>query len=227
VYSESLMHTMGLGGLIHIWGEAGAGKTLLAAALASSVSKRSKVEWINGDAKTSFVTHLKKNVELSGGHMNNITVNIAENRAELNSVIRSLPETSSTASLIVIDPITRVLDMTHEDPVLWGQELIEVVLPTLAGTVNRNDVDIVIISENRMLSFSQNQAVHYQSITKWIDHDLHIIRDFGMKQSQILRNSKNGMKELGTMKIDERGAIEVISQIAVPNTSRGDSRSVW
>jgi predicted ATP-dependent serine protease len=221
------MSMLGLGGLIHLWGDAGAGKTLLATALASAVSKEGYVEWINADAKKSFVTHLKKNVEHSGGHTNNITVTMAESRVELRSIIESLTETISGTSLIVIDPITRVLDMTQADPILWGQELIEVILPTLAGAIAGKDVDIVIISESRMSGCSESQAVHHQSISRWIDHDLHLVRTLGASHSQIFRDSKDGKEELAIMKVDDRGVIQVTPRLMIFHISRGENEIVW
>ena len=44
VSDTPLMTSLDLGGLIHLWGAAGSGKTLLAVALASDVSKTARVE---------------------------------------------------------------------------------------------------------------------------------------------------------------------------------------
>jgi hypothetical protein len=227
VYSTSLLTALGLGGLIHLWGDAGSGKSLLAVALASDVSKNSNVEWINTDAKKSFVTHLKKNILGIGGKIENITVTFSENRSELRALIDSLPRTLKDTSLVVIDPITRVLDMAREDPILWGREIIEEVLPTLTGIVSQKHVNIIIISESRMMDDSSNQAVHHNSISRWVDHDLWLTRSMNATQSQVLKMSDDGFQELAIMKLNSNGAIEVIPQISFFGNLKGENGLVW
>jgi hypothetical protein len=220
------MNVLGLRGLIHLWGDAGAGKTLLAAALAGDVSKVGHVEWINTNAKMSFVDQIKRNVEFYGGRMDNIAVTITENHKELCSIIESLPDTTSDTSLIVIDPITRVIDMTHSDSTLWCRELIEIVLPTLAGVVFQKETDIIVISENRMLEDSENHAVLHQSISRWIDHDLHLVRSPGTADSQILTSSQDCTEALATMRTDDRGIAEIIPRMVFTSVSKGESELV-
>ncbi|RDE12453.1 MAG: hypothetical protein C4K48_09985 [Candidatus Thorarchaeota archaeon] len=221
------MYALGLGGLIHLWGDAGSGKTLFAVALACDVSKNHRVEWINTDAKKSFVSHLKKNAVASGGKMENITVTFTEDQAELCTLIEGLPSAIAGVSLVIIDPITRVLDLARDNPILWGREIIEDVLPTLTGIVSQNNIDFIITSESRMMPDSTNRAVHHNSISRWADHDLCITRNTGSPHSQVSRFSENGMKELASMRMDSRGVIEVIPQMVLPTASGGVNELVW
>ena len=200
---------------------------MLTTALASDASKVGHVEWINANAKMSFVNQIKRNIEFYGGRMDNITVTITESHRELCSIIESLPDTVSGTSLLVIDPITRVIDMTHSDSILWGRELIEIVMPTLAGVVFQKETDIIVISESRMLEDSENHAVHHQSISRWIDHDLHLVRSPETADSQILRSSQDCTEALATMRIDDRGIAEIIPRMILTSTSKGENELVW
>lgn len=226
-YNIPLMNALGLEGLIHIWGDAGSGKTLFAVSLACDVSKYSHVEWINTDAKKSFVTHLKKNVVESGGKIENITVTLTESRSELRALIDNLFGTLHSASLVVIDPITRVLDMAREDPILWGREMFEDVLPTLTGIVSKTNANIVIISESRMMEDSRNRAVHHDSIARWIDCDLFIARNMNGTQSQIFRMSDDGLQEIAVMNLVSKGILEIIPRLSFSERLREENEIVW
>ena len=221
------MDALGLRGLIHLWGDAGSGKTLFAVALACDASRNHRVEWINTDAKKSFVSHLKKNAIASGGKMENITVTFTEDQAELCTLIEGLPRAIAGVSLVVIDSITRVLDLTRDNPVLWGREIIENALPTLTGIVTHNNIDIIITSESRMMQDSTNHAIHHNTISRWADFDLCMTRSMGKPHSQVSRFSQDGMKELASMRIDSRGVIEVVPQMVLPTVSGGVNQLVW
>ncbi len=221
------MDALGLRGLIHLWGDAGSGKTLFAVALACDVSRNHRVEWINTDAKRSFISHLKKNAVASGGKTENIAVTFTEDHTELCTLIEGLPSAIADVSLVIIDPITRVLDLARHNPVLWGREIIEDVLPTLTGIVTQNNIDIIITSESRMMQDSTNHAVHHNSISRWADHDLCMTRSTDKPYSQVSRFSEDGMKELASMRIDNRGVIEVVPQMVLPTASRGVNELVW
>lgn len=222
----SLISTMNLGGLTHLTGAAGAGKTLFAIALACEVSRRDCVEWINADAKRGFVPLLKRNLEQSGGQIKNIAVTITDSPLELITTVESLSEKQSSPSLLVIDPITRVLDMARDDPVLWGRDLIEIVLPTLAGIVSQGHLDIIIISENRMSEFSDNHAVHHKSISKWVDHDICLIRSLSSSDFRIVRRTREVTTELAIMKIDECGLVRVVPRLPFSMVSGSENQSV-
>jgi hypothetical protein len=214
------MTSLGLGGLIHLWGTAGSGKTLLAVALAADVSKHARVEWINTDGKKSFVRYLKRNIEASGGQADNVTITMTGDQAELLEVIQALPK-SDLPSLLVIDPITRVLDLARDDPTLWGREIVEEVLPTLAGMVMANDMTIVITSESRMLEDVGTRPVHHSTISKWIDHDLCLNREMSGSLSHIVRKGEDADEETAQLRVDETGVLEVIPGMFSARVSEG------
>ncbi|MFW9982649.1 MAG: hypothetical protein ACFFE3_12130, partial [Candidatus Thorarchaeota archaeon] len=182
------------------WGKAGSGKTLLASIIACNESRYSKVEWINTDAKQSFVPQLKRIVESEEGVMDNITVTMANDRHEIREVILNLSEfLDPEVSLVVIDSITRILDMAREDPILWGREMIEESLPTLAGLVSNLRVNIIIISETRAMEDSNILAVHQKTISKWVDHDILLTKTNVDSSSKIMRGLKN-RHQIGILK---------------------------
>lgn len=218
--SSTLMTSLGLGGLIHLCGTAGVGKTLLAVALATDVSKHARVEWINADGKKSFVRYLKRNIEASGGCSDNVTITMTDDQSELLELIQSFPNTE-LPSLIVIDPITRALDLARDDPTLWGREIIEDVLPTLAGLVATNDLAIVITSESRMLEDSENRPVHHSTIAKWIDHDLCLNRDLSGSPTHIVRKIDDTEQETAQLKVDQTGVLEIIPSVFHSRVSEG------
>lgn len=209
VHKSSLMTSLGLGGLTHLWGSAGSGKTLLAVALASDVSKHATVEWINTDGKMSFVRYLKKNIAVSGGRSENVTITMTDSQSDLLELIQSLPN-SDLPSLLVIDPITRVLDLARKEPTLWGREIVEDVLPTLAGLVAANDLAIIITSESRMLEDSVNRAIHHEAISKWIDHDLCLNRDMFGTLTHIVTKIEDTELETAQLRMDQTGVLEII-----------------
>ena len=220
MFRSFLMTSLGLRGLVHFWGEAGSGKTLLACALAGDASKHGRVEWINTDGKKSFVSYLKRNIDVSGGKVENVTITMTDDQSELLELIRTLPA-SDLPSLIVIDPITRVLDLARDDPTLWGQEIVEDVLPTLAGIVSSNDLDIVITSESRMLGDSGNRAVHHNTIAKWIDHDLCLNRDLSGSLTHIVRKNEDTEQETAQLRVDETGVLTIIPRFFHSSVSEG------
>lgn len=212
--SEStILNILGLDGLIHLWGNAGSGKTMFAVSLASEVSKYSRVEWINADGKKSFVNQLKKNVLAQSGHLENIIVTFTKGHHELIHEIHSLAERLDDIALVVIDPITRVLDMARNDPILWGREIVEDVLPTLVGIIEKYNVDIVITSECRLLEESMNQAVHYNTIAKWVNHDLHITRDPTGLFSHVLSSKGDSEQETAILRMNDTGILNVLPTI--------------
>ena len=217
---SSLMASLGLRGFVHLWGRAGCGKTLFACALAGDASKHGRVEWINTDGKKSFVSYLKRNIDASGGKVENVTITMTDDQTELLELIRALPD-SNLPSLIVIDPITRVLDLARDDPTFWGQEIVEDVLPTLAGIVSSNDLDIVITSEIRMLGDSGNRAVHHNTITKWIDHDLCLNRDMSGSLTHIIRKNEDTEQETAQLRVDDTGVLTIIPSVFQSRVSEG------
>lgn len=218
VSNPMLTETLALDGLIHLWGDAGSGKTLFACSIASEVSRYSKVEWINTDSKQSFIANLKRTIESADGSIQNVSVTMARDRHEVRDLIlglsRSLPE---GVSLIVIDSITRLLDMAREDPILWGRELFEEALPTLAGIVDEKGVKIIITSESRAMSETGNLAVHHRTIKKWVDHDILFVRNALEDSTRIMRvvDTPEDQELIGTLRLMENGI-----PIVQPQTTR-------
>ncbi|MFW9794835.1 MAG: NB-ARC domain-containing protein, partial [Candidatus Thorarchaeota archaeon] len=198
-----LMEQLGLQGVIHIWGKAGVGKTLLASKIASNESRFAKVEWINTDAKQSFIPHLRRNIVSENGIIENITVTMVTDRQAIKETIESLNDVlNSDVSLVIIDSITRLLDMARRDPTLWGRELIEEALPTLAGIVSRRGVSVIVTSESRSIDEKKTLAVHYKTIAKWSDYDIQLVRNIHSGSSQIIR-CENGDSQIGTLDLLE------------------------
>lgn len=203
VSKPRLIKQLNLEGLIHIWGKAGSGKTLLASIIASNESRYSKVEWINTDAKQSFVPQLKRLVESEEGVMENIIVTMLNDRHEIREVILNLAERlDPEVSLVVIDSITRILDLARADPILWGREMIEEALPTLAGLVDQKGLSVIITSETRAMEDSKNLAVHQKTIAKWVDHDFLLIKTTMDSSSQIMRGLEN-KHQIGILRNDD------------------------
>lgn len=225
--NSTILNRLGLRGLIHLRGNAGSGKTLFAVALASDISKYSRVEWINADGKKSFLNQLKKNVLAHNGHPENVIVTLTKGYKELVDEIHSLVDRISGTNLIVIDPITRVLDMARNNPTLWGREIVEDILPTLVGIIEQFNVHIVISSECRLMDDSVNQAVHYSTITKWVDHDLHITRDPTGAFSHVLTTINDHEKETALLRLNDEGILDVIPKLLSSELSEGVSCDVW
>ncbi len=218
VSETNLTESLALDGLIHLWGDAGSGKTLFACSIATEVSRYSKVEWINTDSKQSFIPHLKRSIESAGGSIQNVSVTMASDRHEVRDLIlglsKSLPK---GVSLIVIDSITRLLDMAREDPILWGRELFEEALPTLAGIVDERGIKIIITSESRSMSESGNLAVHHRTIKRWVDHDIRLVRNSLEDSTRIMRviDTLEDQEQIGILRLMEDGI-----PIVQPQTSR-------
>jgi predicted ATP-dependent serine protease len=213
----TLAETLALDGLIHLWGDAGSGKTLLACSIASEVTRYSKVEWINTDAKQSFIPFLKRSIGSVGGSIQNVSVTMASDRQEVRDLILSLSSSlPDGVSLIVIDSITRLLDMAREDPILWGRDLFEEALPTLAGIADEKGVTIILTSESRFMNESGNLAVHHRTIKKWVDHDIVLVRKTLEDSTRIMRviDGPEDQEQIGVLRLMEDGIPRVQPQIS-------------
>jgi len=167
---------LGMGDLFHIWGEAGTGKTLLVCALAAEVVKDGHVRWLCTDGKRSFINTLRNNLKTEEEH--NITVSVPIGHKDVQESILSLPGNIHPETLlVVVDPITRVLDMSRRDFVMWGRELIEEVLPSLVA-LSQKGVKVVLVSEVRCWA-DKAMPVMYESISVWKPVDLHVLRNPG------------------------------------------------
>jgi hypothetical protein len=181
-------------------------------AIAAEASLYSRVEWISTDGKSSFVSHLKRNVDECSGKVGNIFVTMTHNHIDARKAILNLvPALEGSSALIVVDPLTRVVDMARSEPTMWGQELIEEVLPSLAALV-ANGSSVVVTSECRSLDEGENAPVHYLAIRRWADNELLVQRDKSGRYSTIISiNPKSGVhKQLGRLRLLETGLVEVV-----------------
>ena len=204
----SLTEMLSLNRLIHLWGDAGSGKTLFACSIAAEVSRYSKVEWINTDSKQSFIPNLKRSIESAGGSVKNVTVTMTSDRNEIRNLILNLSRSIQPGvGLIVIDSITRLLDMARDDPMLWGRELFEEALPTLAGIADEKEIKIIIISESRATNDSGNIAVHHRSIRKWVDHDILLVRNALEESTRIMSvlDTPEEQEQIGVLRLMKDG----------------------
>jgi hypothetical protein len=125
-------------------------------------------------------------------------------------------------ALIVIDPLTRVVDMARTDPTMWGQELIEEALPTLAALATGGPC-VLVTSECRSLAEGEKTPVHHQAIRRWADNEILVQREKAGSCSTITSiDPKSGaQKQIGRLKLLETGLIEV--SIAQPTSETGRS----
>ncbi|MFX0054583.1 MAG: hypothetical protein ACFFAX_12375 [Promethearchaeota archaeon] len=203
----SLRASLELGGFIHVTGTAGSGKTLLAATIAADASRTSHVEWINADSKKRFIPHLKATVKHLRGLETNVSVMMTKGHKQTLDAMLSLPKTiAPDTSLIVIDPITRVLDMSRTDPILWGQALIEEALPILGALCWERGIDVIVVSEMRFLPEIGNHPVFSNEIAKWADITVKVCRDFSSKVSSVSIVENGYGRKIAQLKVLKDGA---------------------
>jgi hypothetical protein len=138
---------------------------------------------------------------------NRINIHTPSGFYESYDVIANL-ELLSDASLIIIDTITRLLDMSSNSPEMWGRELIEEILPTLAAFSKSKQVTIIIISESRYMGDDLTTAVLHRGIRRWIDHDLELKRPYLEKRSIIQRYDEDEILAYLVLNKDGRILIE-------------------
>ncbi len=212
---------LAIDGVTHLSGSAGTGKTLMAALIASLYARNSRVQWISTDGKPSFLAYLKRNMGHYGGKPSNLMVTRPSGNDEVLEVILSLPsKLADNTGLIVIDPITRVLDMARTSPDLWGRELFEDALPTLGAMVATKGLSVLITSEMRA-GEKGLRAVYYQKIHRWASMNLYLERRQGFDVSRIFLLDRDGNPtcQMGCLGIDSNGWSKVAlssSSLEVP-----------
>ena len=161
---------------------------------------------------------LKRSIDIVGGSISNVSVTMANDRQEVRDLILNLSESlPDGVSLIVIDSITRLLDMAREEPILWGRELFEEALPTLAGIVDDKGVTVILTSESRAMNELGNLAVHHRTIKKWVDHDIMLVRNALGNSTRIMRviDDPGNQEQIGILRLMDDGI-----PIVLPQTSR-------
>ncbi|MFW9861190.1 MAG: hypothetical protein ACFFEX_09835 [Candidatus Thorarchaeota archaeon] len=207
VSEYSLRTSLKLGGIIHFIGPAGSGKTLLAATIAADASRTSHVEWINADSKKRFIPHLKATVKHLRGVESNVSVMMTKGHKQtLDALLKLRTTITPDTSLIVIDPITRVLDMSRNDPILWGRLLIEEALPTLGALSWERGIDIIVVSEMRFLHEIGNHPVFSNEIAKWADTTIKVCRDISSKSSSVSIVENGDDRKIAQLRVLQNGA---------------------
>jgi hypothetical protein len=200
-----------MGDLFHIWGEAGSGKTLLSCALATESIKEGHVSWVCTDGKRSFVRALKSNISALGELQFNITVRVPTDHWEVQETVVSLcGDIHPATSMVVVDPITRTLDMSRRDALMWGRELIEEVLPSLVALTDRG-VKVVLVSEVRRLD-DRTVPVMHDSIKLWHPTDLRLTRGPG-RDSTIHLRTDDSEEPLARMTVEDSGVVRLTGTI--------------
>lgn len=190
--------------IIHIGGASGSGKTLLAAQLAAFESRSTRVDWLCCDGKKSFIRYLKRAMESTGGIQSHLSLTIAENHNDvLETILSTHDRISQNTALIVVDPITRVLDMSRKDEIMWGRALFEEALPTLSGLAIQRNVTLLITSEVRFRG-DMTAPVFWDKLRTWLDADYLIRRASDSNISEIYDvTTGNNQKFITSFTVDE------------------------
>ncbi len=187
-----VLKALNLHGFVHVWGSSGSGKTLFAMQAAATRSIESHVVWICTDLKTSFIPRLKELVDYHKGTASNITVIITRGSQETYETLLGLEHILLPAtSLVIIDSLTRVLDMARRDPILWGREMVEDILPYLAGLASSKQLSLLCTSECRTLDLTGAKPVFHKTIQKWVNCEIRLSRPHGAKISEIIHTQND------------------------------------
>ncbi len=200
---------LNLKGLTHVWGDAGSGKTLFAIAIAAPLTVNHHVLWMNTDGKWSFLNPLRNNISLNNGKRENVSVVMAHGQA-LEQIQRLPKLINSNTRLVVIDSISRTVDLGRKDPTLWGREMLEEVMPTLSSLVMNSNLQILAINEMRFLN-DHNVPLLYDIIRRFCDNDLEIRRDPTGISSILVNGNKIAetlIQENGSVIIRPDGALQ-------------------
>ncbi|MCK5238148.1 MAG: hypothetical protein KAR33_01300 [Candidatus Thorarchaeota archaeon] len=209
---ERIDQLLANGGIIHIRGGPGTGKTVLASRIAAEVSRRGRVEWLCNDGKISFTEVLTRNIQRHGGLSSNITILQPRGHLEARIIIESLRESvSHDTRLVVIDPLTRVLDMGRRSEEMWGRVLIEETLPTIAGLALETSVCFLVTSEVRMID-EADIPIHHEKIRQWTDLEVKLDRPRMRGMTHIhLQDNGQGPVHIGGMRITREGTVEILA----------------
>ncbi len=219
---SDLLKYLGVQGFIHLWGASGSGKTLLAMQAAAIKSRNSHVIWICTDFKVNFIQRLRDLVALYNGNSSNIVIILTKGSSETYDAITNLKsEIDDTTSLVIIDTITRVLDMARRDPLLWGREMVEDVLPYLAGLVTSRKISILCTSECRTLDSEGPKPVFHDALRKWVDIDLQLLRPHGSYRTEINDTINNTQIAIQVLKSD---GLPKVTRLAISESIKGVSK---
>ncbi|TFF92822.1 hypothetical protein EU546_07075 [Candidatus Thorarchaeota archaeon] len=215
-------------GLVHVIGLAGSGKTAFASRLAVDASSNGRVEWICNDGKSSVLRYLRSTAQVCTGTHESIYVTFTREPSEAMAVIVSLSKRlNDEVSLVVIDPITRTLDLANVDSPMWGRELIEEIMPVLASLANNKGTPILLTSECRYVPDLGVIPIHHETIQKWIDREILLKRSYGETETSIQELTPSGnLGTIGKLWLTESGAVELRSNSSIID-AREAADPVW
>lgn len=204
---KSLAELLGLSGLIHVWGPPGCGKTLFAALMAADASRLGHVVWLIADGKRPASSELRRVIVARGGRTGSFTVvNVVGHVHVLREVLNLHRRIRDDTRMIVVDPITRVLDMGRTDDLMWGRELFEEAMPSLAALCATCRRHVLLTSEVRDTP-SGIRPVFHDSILRWVSHDLMLSRRPGLGLSDVYEMREGEARHLAVFSRD--GVLEV------------------
>jgi predicted ATP-dependent serine protease len=165
-----------LNGLIHISGEPASGKTLFAIGYASEMSRKGDVLWVNTNGKMSFLTPLKRTISRRNGNAKSVRILTALGHEMIRQTLSDIPLfLTEDTILVVIDSITRVLNMGLRSEPMWGRVLFEEVLPALTAISMTHNTSILCISECRDVGGSK-RAVYQEAMNRFANQEIRITR---------------------------------------------------
>lgn len=191
-------------GLTHVWGPSGSGKTLFAIAVAAPLSRKGHILWINMDGKWAFIESLRNNIALHHGERGNVSIVLAHGQA-LTTIRRINEFVKPETRLVVIDPISRVLDLSHENSIMWGRELFEEVLPILASLTMVSNISVMLINEVRMMD-EETVPLFHNLFRKFCDHEFETRRTV-MGISDVLADNE----KVGELLLSDNGGLTLRS----------------
>jgi hypothetical protein len=158
----------------------------------------------------SFVDSLRQNICAVSGKVESITVLTPRGHEEVRDTLLSTRDRiDSSIGMVVVDPITRVLDMAHVEEVMWGRELIEEVMPTLAA-ISMMGVNVFVVSESRCLD-GETHPVHGDTIRRWASYEIVLERALGGRVSTVTcMDLQSDIEEWKTeLVLDEEGMVQL------------------
>jgi len=192
-----------LNGLIHISGEPASGKTLFAIGYAAEASTKGEVLWVNTNGKMAFLSSLKRTISRRNGNVKSVRILTALGHKMVRQTISNIPSfLTDNTILVVIDSITRVLNMGLRVEPMWGRVLFEEILPGLAAISMTHNITILCISECRDVGGSK-RAVYEEAMNRFANHEIRVsrTRKSGISVAEI------ESKSLAKIRLEKEGSV--------------------
>lgn len=192
-----------LNGLIHISGEPASGKTLFAIGYAAEASTKGEVLWVNTNGKMAFLSSLKRTISRRNGNVKSVRILTALGHKMVRQTISNIPSfLTDNTILVVIDSITRVLNMGLRVEPMWGRVLFEEILPGLTAISMTHNITILCISECRDVGGSK-RAVYEEAMNRFANHEIRVsrTRKSGISVAEI------ESKSLAKIRLEKEGSV--------------------